>query len=169
MRSSSSLPRIPRHRPDRTLCPENFPKREEVSEFLPSFFVYAASQQAEHFNVEKGKARSNRECRTKTAKAAPQHQGTAFLHALRRGRFIPTGEGKTPPEMERLTTAPREREEKQLSPHQFSPSLPPGGVLPPLPLMQRVAGAKTIPDARSAAAGARCTERQRIETHSVSN
>ena len=50
------------------------------------------------FAFEKGRTRGNREYRPKTAKnkGTPQHQGTAFLHALRQEPFPPTCEGKTP-------------------------------------------------------------------------
>ena len=72
---------------------------------------------------------------TQNTKVSPQHQGTAFLHALRREPLFPL-----------------EREEKQFSrPPIFRLHCrPASSPLSSLRLMQRVAGAKAIPDARRA-------------------
>ena len=76
-------------------------------------------------------------------KATPQQQGTAFLHALRREPFHPWNALRR-----RLTNV-----RKNSSPvRQFSASTAArqAPLFRPLPLMQRVAGAKAIPDARRA-------------------
>ena len=76
-------------------------------------------------------------------KATPQQQGTAFLHALRREPLHPWNALRR-----RLTNV-----RKNSSPvRQFSASTAARQAPPfrPLPLMQRVAGAKAIPDARRA-------------------
>ncbi len=99
----------------------------------------------------KREAIANPARKQENTKAPPQHQGTAFLQALGREPLRPTRMRKTPAcqRWNALRQHPTIMRKHGSPVRQFSVSTAArqGPPIRPLPLMQRVAGAKAIPDA----------------------
>ena len=126
--------------------------------------VFQTEKALDRFNVEKGEAQATENAARKERHTKPpQHQGTAFLYALRRKPLSPTNVRKNSSPVRQFPASTAAR------PHLCRwPSAPRCLIrppLPPLPLMQRWRGREGDPGrpqgGRSARAGADITRPER--------